>query len=132
MAIPTAVRELLTKRDGSVRVALVGASNDPSKYGNVILKDLTRKGFDVLPVNPREKEIAFRSVYASINDAPGPIHIVNLVVPPRVARAVLEQADPERVPVVWFQPGSFDDEAVAYAREKFETVIAGDCIMVAT
>ena len=41
-------------------VVLVGASKDPSKYGNKILKNLTSKGIPVVPINPREKEIEGR------------------------------------------------------------------------
>ncbi len=39
------------------RIALVGASKNPAKYGNIILKDLLSKGFEVLPVNPNYDEI---------------------------------------------------------------------------
>ena len=37
-----------------VRIALVGASNDPAKFGNRIFRDLVAKGYAVWPVNPRE------------------------------------------------------------------------------
>jgi predicted CoA-binding protein len=39
-------------------IALIGASNDPSKYGNKILLDLISKGHNVVPINPKEEEVA--------------------------------------------------------------------------
>jgi len=36
-------------------IALVGASNDPKKYGNKILLDLISKGYNVAPINNKEE-----------------------------------------------------------------------------
>jgi len=41
-------------KDKNTSIALIGASNDPSKYGNKIFIDLTNKGFNVIPVNKKE------------------------------------------------------------------------------
>lgn len=124
--------KMLAPAGPETRIALVGASNDPAKYGNIILHDLVRKGFTVLPVNPSRSRVAGLEAYASVRDAPGPIHIVNFVVPPEITLEVVRSIDPERCRVVWFQPGSFDDRVIAHARRSFEHVIAGDCIMVVT
>ena len=40
----------------NVKIALVGASNDKSKFGNRIYLDLKNKGYNVVPVNPKEGE----------------------------------------------------------------------------
>ena len=39
-------------------IALIGASNDKNKYGNKIYRDLRNKGYNVIPINPKEKTIA--------------------------------------------------------------------------
>ena len=44
-------------KNKSNSIALIGSSNDPRKYGNKILLDLTKKGYTVYPVNKKEKEI---------------------------------------------------------------------------
>jgi predicted CoA-binding protein len=33
--------------------AVVGANNDPDKYGNIIYKKLKSRGYEVYPVNPK-------------------------------------------------------------------------------
>jgi uncharacterized protein len=131
VALPGRVVDLLGAKD-TTRIALVGASNNPSKYGNIILRDLVRKGFTVLPVNPREKEIDGKRVRATVAELDDPIQIVNFVVPPEVTLEVLEHLDPERHEVVWFQPGAFDRAVVKVAEARFRCVVDGDCIMVET
>ena len=42
-------------KDKNKTIALVGASNDPTKYGNKILLNLKSKGFNVIPVNNKEE-----------------------------------------------------------------------------
>ena len=39
-------------------IAIVGASNDPEKYGNRILLDLISKGYSVAAINNKEDYIA--------------------------------------------------------------------------
>jgi hypothetical protein len=51
-----AARSLL--RRTTTRIAVVGASNSPSKFGNIIVKDLLRRGYTVVPVNLHETTIA--------------------------------------------------------------------------
>ena len=50
---PPEVFEQLRRRGPETRIAVVGASNDPEKYGNIIVRNLAAKGYTVLPVNPR-------------------------------------------------------------------------------
>lgn len=117
-------------RDAKTRIAVVGASNDPSKYGNVIVKNLMRRGYDVLPVNPNENSIAGLPAYPSLAEVPEPVHIVNVVTPPAVTLRVLEDAAAAGIGLVWLQDGSFDDAVLAAAdRAKFKTVYDA-CIMV--
>ncbi len=115
-----------------MRVALVGASKAPHKYGAIILRNLVRKGYDVRPVNPKEVEIDGLACSASLADVPGPIDIVNLVVPPSVAGQVVDELPAAPGPLLWFQPGAFDASAVEAAQAKGYVVVAGPCIMVET
>ena len=43
-------------KDKNKTIALVGASNDPTKYGNKILLNLKSKGFNVIPINNKGEE----------------------------------------------------------------------------
>ena len=129
---PPEVLEILRRRGPATRIAVVGASSDPSKYGNIIVRNLAAKGYTVLPVNPREKEIAGLPAYPNLAAAPGPIQIVNVVTPPGVTRLVLEEAARLGLPAVWLQDGSYDEATLAVAaKAPFRTVYEA-CIMVAS
>ena len=129
---PKDVFDLLRRKDPAPRIAVVGASNDPAKYGNVIVRNLSAKGFTVLPVNLHEKEIAGLPVYRSLADLPGATDIVNVVTPPAVTKRILAEAARLGFPAVWLQDGSYDDAALEIAaKAPFKTVYEA-CIMVAT
>jgi uncharacterized protein len=129
---PPEVFEILRNKSAATRIAVVGASNDPSKYGNVIVRNLAAKGYTVLPVNPREKEIAGLPAFPDLASVPGPVHLVDFVTPPPVTRRVLEEAARLGLPAVWLQDGSYDDAALAVAAAApFRTVYEA-CIMVAS
>ncbi len=130
LPIPDAVMTRLRDKSPATRIAIIGASNNPEKYGNIIPGNLKAKGYTVLPVNPKEETIQGLHVFKTPADLPDPVHIVTFVTPPKVTRAVLENLDPERFPLVWLQDGSFDDEIIALAKKNFETAIHHACIMV--
>lgn len=127
---PPEVLALLRNKTSATRIAVVGASNAPAKYGNVIVRDLASKGYTVLPVNPREKEIAGLPAYPDLASVPGPVHLVNVVTPPEVTRRVLEEAARLGLPAVWLQDGSYDDEALAIAAAAPYKTVYEACIMV--
>lgn len=129
---PPEVFDRLRQRGPETRIAVVGASNAPEKYGNVIVRNLAAKGYTVLPVNPRETEIAGLPAWPDLESVPGPVHIVNVVVPPRVTLGVLAKAGELGLPAVWLQDGSFDDAVLeAASKAPFKTVYDA-CIMVAS
>ncbi len=127
---PPEVFAVLKKK--GARIAVVGASNNPAKFGNVIVKNLARKGFTVLPVNPTEPEIAGLPAYPNLAAVPGPIDIVDVVTPPPVTRKVLEEAAALGVPAVWLQDGSYDDAALSVAAKAPYKTVYEACIMVET
>lgn len=129
--VPSEVMERLRKRE-SCRIGVVGASNNPRKFGNIIVRNLLGKGFSVVPIHPVEKQVEGLTCYASILDVPGKLDIVDFVVPPAAALGVLEQMSGLPHDAVWFQDGSFDDAVLTRAAELFPLVVSHACIMVVT
>jgi len=117
----------------NVRIALVGASNNRHKFGNRIYLDLRSKGYDVVPVNPKDKPIEGDQAYASIGMIEELPDIVNFVVPPPVAMKVAQEAVELGIKHLWFQPGSESNELETWLegtnRIKY---LVNSCIMVET
>jgi uncharacterized protein len=130
--IPEVVIEKLRLKGPENRIALVGASGNTEKYGNIIFKNLLGKGYDVVPVNRRDKEVEGVIAFPHVNAIEGPVGLVNFVVPPPVTLAVLKEINPGGVDAVWFQDGSFNNEVIEYAQEHFQYIVFDACIMVVT
>jgi uncharacterized protein len=124
------VMEKMRARGEAGRVAVVGASADSQKYGNIIVRNLLSKGYEVVPINPREESIEGLKSYSSLLAVDVPVGIVDFVVPPAVTLAVLKEITGSSFDTVWFQDGSFNDLVIEYATEHFENVVHHACIMV--
>ncbi len=109
--------------------AVVGASNNRAKYGNRIYLKLKESGYRVYPVNRRERTIEGDTAYKSLLALPEPPAVVNMVVPPMEAPAVVEQAAAAGAQAVWFQPGAENASASRWAKEHGLDVIEA-CILV--
>ena len=60
------------------RIAMVGLSSNPFRPSHFAAIYLLAEGYDVIPVNPREKQILGRPSYASLHDIPGPVEVVDI------------------------------------------------------
>jgi predicted CoA-binding protein len=125
------MRDIATMlRDPEATVAIVGATDDPNKYGSVIYRDLKRKGYVVWPVNPGRATVDGDRAYASLADLPESPTIVNIVVPPGQALQVVQKSHELGLMNVWLQPGAEDPEVLRYVQEHGFTYLANACIMV--
>ena len=98
-------------------VAIIGASNDPAKYGSRAVRAYLRQGWTVYPVNPNEDVVEGQKVYARIEDVPKPVDRITVYVPPDVGRGLLpsfKQAAPGAE--LFINPGA-EDEAFMKAAE---------------
>jgi len=112
-------------------IAVVGASNNESKYGYKIYKDLKDAGYKVYPVNAKEEEIQGDKAYPNISSLPDKPDVVDIVTPPQVTENIVKEAAEQSIDIVWMQPGAESEKAIEYAENKGMNVIHKACIMVA-
>lgn len=112
-------------------IAVVGASNNESKYGYKIYKDLKEAGYKVYPVNAKEQEIQGDKAYPNISSLPEKPDVVDIVVPPQVTERIVEEAVALGIDIVWMQPGAESKAAIEYAKKHGINEIHNACIMVA-
>ena len=99
------------------RVAVVGASSNPQKFGNQAVRALNRRGYEVIPVNRHETQIEGLTTYHSVLDIPGEVDMVTIYVPPAEALDVICQIAEKKIPEVWLNPGADAPEVIDRARE---------------
>ncbi len=119
------IREILTKYR---KIALIGASPKPERDSNQVMRYLLEKGYEVYPVNPRYGEILGRKCYPSVLDIPDEVEIVDLFVRPEFTMDYVEQAIKKGAKIVWFQFGTFSEEAFRKAKEAGLIAAAHRCI----
>ena len=72
------VRDLLSR---TRRIAVIGASNDPSRASNDVFRHLVASGFECVPVNPNVSSVAGIPAYPTLAAAvagTGPVDIVDV------------------------------------------------------
>ncbi len=116
--------------EGDPVVAVVGATDNPRKYGNRIYVDLKDKGFRVYPVNATRATVDGDPVFRTLAELPEKPDIVNFVVPPTRTLRVLEQAKDLGFTTVWIQPGAENEAVLDYLEEHDFDYLANACIMV--
>jgi predicted CoA-binding protein len=98
-----------------MRVAVIGASANRSKYGNKAVRSYAAQGHEVLPVNPHEETIEGLKCYKRLADIPGPVDRVLLYVPPDIGLSVLADIAAKAPAEVYVNPGAESDALFAEA-----------------
>ncbi len=111
------------------KFAVIGATDNPEKYGNRIVKNLMKRGYEVFPVNPRLKEIEGLTCYATLADVPVKVDVVDFVTPPAATESILKECKELGLDRIWLQPGAESEAAIAYCREHDMKVIHDTCVM---
>ena len=111
-------------------IAVIGASSDRRKYGNIAVRAFKDKEFTVYPVNPHEQTIEGLPCYASIKEIPGPVEIATLYIPPENSAPILSEIAEKGVNLVFFNPGAESKETIARAKELGMEPIQG-CSLIA-
>ncbi|HEY8422862.1 MAG TPA: CoA-binding protein [Thermoclostridium sp.] len=111
--------------------AVVGANQNPEKYGNMIYKKLRLLGYEVYAVNPLYDTVEGDQCYKDLKSLPKLPDVINMVVSPKRSKAFVEEASGLGIRYIWFQPGTYDDEVLDLAKKLgLETVQS--CVLVAT
>lgn len=96
-------------------VAIVGASNDPEKFGNKAVRAYLRRGWQVFPINPRVTQVEGLPALARLEDIPGPVDRVAFYVPAQVGIELLEAVKRKQIPELFVNPGAESNELLAKA-----------------
>lgn len=125
---PDLIRDILKN---TRRIAMVGASPNPARPSNGVLRFLLDKGYDVVPINPGHagKQIHGQTVVASLADVEGHVDMVDVF---RAADQLSSTVDevlamPNRPKVIWGQLTVRDDDAARKAEDAGITVIMNRC-----
>ena len=110
-------------------IAMVGASNDKTKFSYGVLRVLHETGYEMLPVNPNPQltEIRGIPVYRSLEEIDRPVDMVEVFRPKEELHSIAEEAITIGAKVLWGQIGVYDDRAAALAEAAGLKVVMDRC-----
>ena len=123
------MQNLINEFMSQKRFAIVGATDDPNKYGHEIFKNLRSRGYEVYPVNPRLNELEGVRCHPAVSDIPVKVDVVDIVVPPEVAEEVVKEAKRLGLERIWLQPGAESEAAIKFCQDNGMKVVYNVCVM---
>lgn len=99
-------------------VAVVGASRDRGKFGNISVRAHLQQGYEVFPVNPHADEVEGLRAFESLSDVPAEnLDRVTVYLPPDLTLDLLDEIAEVEPAEVWLNPGSSDEDVRARAEQ---------------
>src|SRR4029077_13877063 len=111
---PLVIREILhTART----IAIVGLSSNVLRPSHFVGFDLQRHGYQIVPVNPNEREALGEKAYASLSDIPFHVDVVDVFRPPSFVPPIAEEAVRIGAGSLWLQFGVISPEGAQIAEQ---------------
>lgn len=110
-------------------IAVVGLSHKPWRPSNRVSDYMQAAGYRIIPVNPKERDVLGEQAYASLDDVPEKIDLVNVFRRSEFVPPVVEAAIRVGAKAVWMQEEVIHEEAAERARAAGLKVVMDRCIM---
>lgn len=110
-------------------IAIIGASAERSKFGNIALRAFAKQGWTVYPVNPKEPQIEGLPAFKTIAEVPVRPDLISVYLPPAVLLKVLPDIAARGCDEFWLNPGTESVDVIA-AAEKLGLNVIQACSIV--
>jgi predicted CoA-binding protein len=111
-------------------IAVVGLSSNPTRPSYGVTEYMQSSGYQIIPVNPNETDVLGEPSYASLEEVPQKIEIVDIFRRPEDVPPVVDAAIRAGAKVIWMQQGIANERAAEKARAAGLTVVMDACILV--
>jgi len=113
------------------KVAIVGASNKKDNFGRSLMEELSKKGYQVFPVNPNCSEVKGVACTPTVKNLPKEVLSVILAVPPSLTDEIIDQCIGTPIKRVWMirgvGKGAYTQSAHEKCKENNIDVVYGFC-----
>ncbi len=119
------VKEEMLKKDNW---AVVGVSEKKDRWGYKIWKKLKEHNYKAYGVSPNYEELEGEKIYSSVTEIPEKIDVLDMVVSPKIAMNILDEAKAADIEYIFFQPGTYNDRVIEKAESLGLKYLVEDCI----
>ena len=113
------------------RIAMVGISHKPHNFSVLLFEELCRRGYDVVPVNPKVPNVLGRPCFARLQEIQPPVSAALLMTSPAVTEQVIPDCAEAGITRVWMYraagSGAVSPKAVAFCEDHGIKVVPGEC-----
>jgi uncharacterized protein len=113
------------------RIAMVGVSREPRSFSVSLFQELCRRGYDIVPVNPKTPNVLGRPCFARVQDIQPPVDAALVMTPPEITEKIVADCAQAGIRRVWLHratgKGSVSPRAVEFCRAHAIEVIPGQC-----
>jgi len=110
-------------------IAVVGLSSRPWRASNSVSEYMQRAGYRIIPVNPNEREVLGEKAYATLEEIPEKIDLVDIFRRSEFVRPIVESAIAVGAKTIWMQETVEDVAGGRKARDAGLAVMMDSCIM---
>ena len=110
-------------------IAVVGLSSRTWRASKSVSEYMQQAGYRIIPVNPNETEVLGEKAYATLEEIPEPVDLVNIFRRSAFVQPVVESAIRIGAKTVWMQETVEDERAAQRARDAGLAVMMDACIM---
>ena len=110
-------------------IAVLGLSSSPWRPSYGVSEYMQSVGYRIVPVNPKETEVLGEKAFATLDDVPVAVDIVNVFRQSQFVPEIVEAAIRIGAKGVWLQEGVVHEEAAQKAREAGLEVVMDRCIL---
>lgn len=116
--------EMLEKKNWAV----VGVTEKKDRWGYKIWKKLKEHDYKTYGVSPNYEELEGDKIYSSVTEIPEKIDVLDMVVSPKIAMNILDEARASDIEYIFFQPGTYNDKVLEKADSLGFKYLVDDCI----
>lgn len=120
----SAIQQILEETN---TIAIVGISHKDHRASHQVAKFLMERGYTVIPVNPKYDEVLGQTCYASLQDIPVAVDMVDCFRRSEDILPIAQSAIEIGAKVLWMQLGVVNEDAAALAEASGMKVVMDRC-----
>ncbi|HEV2397604.1 MAG TPA: CoA-binding protein [Candidatus Sulfotelmatobacter sp.] len=121
------IRDFLAQK----RIAIVGVSRNPKDFSASLFREFVKRGYDVVPVNPKAEEVPGWRAFAHVTDIQPAVDAVLLMTSPEVTETVVPECVKAGIRRIWMYraggSGAVSPKAVEFCQQNGIQLIPGEC-----